>query len=194
MKIDDENFTEVLYEAVTFATNVHRGQKYGNVEYIHHLAATAATLMSFHCWEPELIVAAWLHDTLEDTDATLEDLESRFGARVAALVDAVTDGPGGTRKERKMRPYKLIPTVPGAVTLKIADRLANVTTSIVHNNTKYAEMYAEEHDEFRTIYYCIPADDTATHLMAITLTQHLAPYMVDPLRIMKIEGAEDLRK
>jgi (p)ppGpp synthase/HD superfamily hydrolase len=93
-----------------------------------------------------LAIAAWLHDTVEDTGATREDVAARFGDDVAALVWAVT-GIGKNRKERNEDAYAKIRAYPQAATLKLADRIANVEASA--NVPDKLAMYRNEWPAFR---------------------------------------------
>ncbi len=114
-------------EARRFAVEAHADQRYGDAPYVTHLGAVRSVLADFGHGGP-LAIAAWLHDTVEDTKVTREDVESRFGAEVAALVWAVT-GTGATREERNHSAYAKIQAHPAAATLKLADRVANVEAS-----------------------------------------------------------------
>ena len=114
-------------EARRFAEAAHEGQRYGEAPYVTHLGAVRSALADFGHGGP-LAVAAWLHDTVEDTSVTREEIESRFGADVAALVWAVT-GTGATRPERNASAYAKIQAHPPAAILKLADRIANVEAS-----------------------------------------------------------------
>mgnify|MGYP001567422829 CR=1 FL=1 len=87
-------------QAREFAEKQHAGQLYGTEPYAVHLAAVRAVLASIDA-PPHLCVAAWLHDTVEDTDTTPRELEERFGADVAAVVWAVS-GFGPNRKGRNL--------------------------------------------------------------------------------------------
>jgi (p)ppGpp synthase/HD superfamily hydrolase len=81
--------SEVESRARAFALSAHGEQRYGTHPYVVHLSAVRATLAEFgHAGE--LLVAAWLHDTLEDTTATRVEMRAEFGAEVEALVWAVT--------------------------------------------------------------------------------------------------------
>jgi (p)ppGpp synthase/HD superfamily hydrolase len=132
------------------ALRLHAGQLYGSVPYSTHLEDVVGILIGFGHDDPELLAAAWLHDSLEDTDATSDDLEQSFGRRVADLVGAVTDDPEGVnRKARKARPLRLIPTVPGALLLKLADRIANVKRALTSDSPRYIRMYRGEQGSFR---------------------------------------------
>ena len=67
----------------------HR-RKYSKQPYHVHLEAVAGMVAAVTD-DPEVIAAAWLHDTVEDTPATLDDIEAEFGKPVADLVEELTD-------------------------------------------------------------------------------------------------------
>ena len=79
-------------KAVEFATAAHAGQmrKLSNQPYILHPLQVAETLEKAGFCE-ELVVAGLLHDTVEDTDTTLEQIEREFGTKVSSLVAAHTE-------------------------------------------------------------------------------------------------------
>lgn len=138
-----------IARAREFAIKAHKKQLYGKQPYVVHLDAVVKVLIRFGVSNEDLLTAGYLHDTIEDTATTIQELESTFGNVVASLVDAVTDGFGRNRKEKKERPYKLIPTVPGALVLKLADRIANVEAAKRQGNFGLLNMYAKEQLEFR---------------------------------------------
>ena len=81
---------EFVQSALDFATECHRGQKRESGEpYITHPIFVATELAKLR-QEPHVLAAGLLHDTVEDCDVTNEDIKSRFGDRVARLVDGVT--------------------------------------------------------------------------------------------------------
>lgn len=98
----------VFEQALAFALNAHAGQtrKTGHTPYILHpaeVAAIAATLTD----DPEVLAAAVLHDTVEDTAMTLDDIRKVFGDRVAALVAGDTENQYvGTPREKSWRTRK----------------------------------------------------------------------------------------
>ena len=82
--------TELVAEAYAFADECHQGQTRKSGEpYIAHPLATARLLAGLHL-DPNTIIAALLHDVVEDCGVTLEEVESRYGREVSALVDGVT--------------------------------------------------------------------------------------------------------
>lgn len=81
---------ELLQRAYRFAAKAHKGQKRVSGEpYINHCLAVAIILAELHV-PPVVVAAGLLHDTVEDTNVTLDDLRQEFGEEVAKLVDGVT--------------------------------------------------------------------------------------------------------
>ena len=119
---------EEVLKARAYAIMMHGDQTYDDEPYVVHLDAVAEILVEFGYDDTDLLVAAYLHDVIEDTEATHVDVAARFGERAAALVYAVTSEEGHpNRKTRNAATYaNRTVKEPGAVTLKAADRLANV--------------------------------------------------------------------
>lgn len=84
----------MIDRAIGFAARKHEGQyrKIGDVPYIAHPMGVAMILMQMGCRE-EVIAAALLHDTLEDTNATFQDICDQFGQEVADIVAGCTELP-----------------------------------------------------------------------------------------------------
>ncbi len=131
-------------EARRFAEERHADQRYGVRPYVVHLEAVRGVLQDFR-YGGELGIAAWLHDVVEDTPTSREEIASRFGDEVASLVWAVT-GIGRNRKERCASAYEKIRAHPAAATLKLADRIANVEAS---RGSHQLLMYRAEWPSFR---------------------------------------------
>jgi len=134
--------------AKEFAIAAHGEQKYGDLPYSYHLEKVAEALERFGYNDPELISAAWLHDVVEDTDTTIEEVRKEFGDRVAELVFAVTNEPGINRKERHSKTYIKIKKLSDAIVLKLADRIAN-TESSIETKSKLLGMYKKEFPHFK---------------------------------------------
>lgn len=132
-----------------FAATKHGGQQYScGLPYTHHLASVELVLRRFGYTELDLLVAAWLHDVIEDTDCKAKEIAEMFGLDVAALVNAVTNEPGANRKIRHALTYPKIRAMPRAVCLKLADRIANVEAG-----GRLVEMYKKEHEDFKRALY-----------------------------------------
>jgi len=147
--------TEPVEKAEEFATKCHEGQMYGDVPYIEHSRAVVAVLERFgHLKEIAPYVSllkqgCWLHDTVEDTDATELDVLEIFGAETAFLVSTVTNKPNFTRKQKSVEIYPRIKAAGIISTaLKLLDRIANVENSIATGNKGIFSMYKKEQPEF----------------------------------------------
>jgi guanosine-3',5'-bis(diphosphate) 3'-pyrophosphohydrolase len=142
----------LLEKARDFALKAHGDQTYGPYPYRHHLEAVAANAREFG-FPLAAVAAAWLHDTVEDTEVTREEIEREFGPEVAALVEGVTNEYGRNRAERKARTMpKTKAAGKMAVGLKLADRIANVTACLDDRDPKNTSMlrcYRREHPAFR---------------------------------------------
>lgn len=111
----------LFLQAYRFAQKKHEGQKYNNQEFMVHPNLTAKILYAmsdFENFDENLIAAALLHDTLEDTNTTYEELEQEFGIIIASLVQEVTKQGSNTFPNLKTQ---------RGVMLKFADRLSNIS-------------------------------------------------------------------
>lgn len=136
--------------AANFAAAAHKlrnhRRKYTNDPYIVH-PAEVAKLVSMVCFDEDVICAAWLHDVVEDTVFTIDDIHCLFGARVATLVEQLTDvavPSDGNRKVRAEinRKHTAI-ACDDAKTIKLADLISN-TKSIVDHDPDFAVVYLKE--------------------------------------------------
>lgn len=125
----------VLLDALHFAATRHTGDyRKGpmpdgtRIPYINHPIAVARQLAVVGgVTDADVLCAAVLHDTVEDTPTTNQELEARFGARVAALVAEVTDDPRLKSAERKLVQEREAPTKsPLGKLIRIADKTCNV--------------------------------------------------------------------
>lgn len=119
-----------LLDALNFAAVRHRDQRRKGKQgapYVNHLIEVAHLLASHGVEDEELLVAAVLHDVVEDTPATCEDVAQRFGTRVAAIVAEVTDDdsqPFWERKQGQILGAPLLTT--DAQNLRVADKVSNL--------------------------------------------------------------------
>lgn len=153
----DRDDTEMLRAARTLAQESHAGQTYGDpvleIPYSFHLAQVVGTLLRFGVTEPDLLAAGWLHDVLEDTDASTAAVRFATNDRVTTLVTLLTDGEGQNRAQRRAVMLARLAAWPSAddrsdaVTVKLADRLANVEASLLSADKRLL-MYAKEHPAF----------------------------------------------
>jgi (p)ppGpp synthase/HD superfamily hydrolase len=122
--------------AIKYATVHHKHQNWGKFPYLHHLLNVHATLMHYLPTATlEQQVAAILHDVVEDTDATLEDVEYTFGGEVSGLVHALTNRVKGDNALKNS--LAKLSVVPDAIPIKCADRMVNAlkTTADLINET-----------------------------------------------------------
>jgi (p)ppGpp synthase/HD superfamily hydrolase len=121
--------------AMQLAEHVHRGQgrASGDYPYFLHLVAVASILIAAGA-DDELIIAALLHDSVEDTDLTITEVEDEFGSGVARLVAAVTKQrvPGMRKEEIHRLTEEYMRSADGEeAALKAADLLANISDLIL---------------------------------------------------------------
>jgi len=127
----------LIFRALRFASRKHAGQVRKGAErapYINHPIAVAYYLVTEgNITDPAVLAAAILHDTVEDTDTSEEELREEFGDEVASLVMEVTDDQSLPREVRKQLQVEHAPAkTAGATQIKIADKLANIT-DITHS-------------------------------------------------------------
>ncbi len=121
----------LLLEALQFATVKHRHQRRKNSEavpYINHPIEVATTLWKVGgIREITTLMAALLHDTLEDTDATEQEILEQFGKEVLSLVEEVTDDKNLSKQQRKLKQIETAPNKSiAAKQIKLADKICNI--------------------------------------------------------------------
>lgn len=127
---------EIIVKAFNFANVAHRGIKRRSGEaYIMHPLAVARVVVREIGLGSTSICAALLHDVVEDTDYTVEDIENLFGPKIAQIVDGLTKISGGVFAEKASEQAenfrKLLLTMSNdirVVLIKMADRLHNMRT------------------------------------------------------------------
>ena len=169
----------LAYDAMMFAREAHKAQrrKYTNNPYVDHLAevagivATVAAPVRVETGEfvsEAMIATAWLHDCREDQGITGEEIEERFGMRVAVGVALLSDFEQGNRAERKAASRARLASAPGWVqTIKCADLISN-TSSIVQHDPKFAAVYLEEK---RLLLAVMDRADRRLHALAMAQAQ-----------------------
>ncbi len=123
--------TQTLVDALAFAADKHRRQRRKDAEaspYINHPIALARVLsVEAGLADAKLLAAAVLHDTLEDTETSYEELRERFGRTVAAVVLEVTDDKTLPKEERKRLQIEHAAHISRRAKLvKLADKICNV--------------------------------------------------------------------
>jgi guanosine-3',5'-bis(diphosphate) 3'-pyrophosphohydrolase len=136
----------LVSEAAELAARRHNGMARkgrGNEPYINHLAEVANLLSAAtEGGDAELVAAGWLHDSIEDTETTREELAQKFSDRVASLVVECTDDMSLPKAERRRLQVVHAPhKSPGAKLIKIADKISNIGARILPDPN------AEERDD-----------------------------------------------
>ena len=144
----DDKQDDLELRAMEFATRKHEGQKrkYTGENYIVHPKEVAAIVYSIS-HTPAMLAAAWLHDTVEDTNTTLHEIGAEFGGLVRNLVYWLTDSStlaDGNRAKRKTDYCaKMLMAPTAAKTVKLADLISN-TRTIVQYDPNFAVVYMRE--------------------------------------------------
>jgi len=136
-------------EALAYATKAHAGQtRSGGDPYITHPMRVADHIRKYkqsHNLDA-LISAAYLHDTIEDTDTTQEALHDLFGGLVASLVKELTSDPEEIKKVGKAQylAHKMAAMSSYGLVIKLADRLDNVKDITTAKTPQWRAKYAAE--------------------------------------------------
>lgn len=141
----------IVEKAKLFATAAHAAvgqkRKYTGEDYIVHPAEVVEILKTTRNVTAEMLSAAWLHDTLEDTQVSYGLLNQEFGTEIADMVlwlSDVSKPEDGNRNYRKMLDRQHIAAAPADVqTIKCCDLCAN-TRSILAYDKNFAKVYLEE--------------------------------------------------
>jgi (p)ppGpp synthase/HD superfamily hydrolase len=124
--------TEPIERAASFAAEAHNGQvrKFGGGDYIIHPERVAGRVAELDGVTETMIIAAWLHDVVEDTPVTAETVASEFGREVAELVLELTkvgEGEGLSRAEKHAANLEALAHISNpAKRIKMCDRIDNL--------------------------------------------------------------------
>lgn len=122
---------KLVLKAALFAAQKHSQQRRKDADaspYINHPLTVAYLISEIGgVTDPEQLAAALLHDTLEDTETSPEELEAEFGPRVRRIVEEVTDDKRLPKAERKRQQIAHAPTISKeAALIKLGDKIANI--------------------------------------------------------------------
>jgi guanosine-3',5'-bis(diphosphate) 3'-pyrophosphohydrolase len=125
----------LILKAAHFAAKKHRDQrrkdKHASPYIIHPISVALAITQIGGVDDPEILAAALLHDTLEDTATKPEELEAEFGKKVCEYVLDVSDDKTLPKDERKRRQIEHAKKISkGAALIKLGDKISNVTDVI----------------------------------------------------------------
>lgn len=156
-----------IIKALEFAAVKHRNQvrKGTSIPYIVHPVHVAAILAKFH-YDDELIMAGYLHDTVEDTETTIDEIEEAFGSRVARLVAFNTETKSHTWEDRKRHTIESLQDNenPDGAIVMLADKLANIESM--------TDGYAKEGETMWTIFKRGKVDQRWYYLSIVEALRH----------------------
>jgi (p)ppGpp synthase/HD superfamily hydrolase len=137
----------LLERAENYAVKMHKNQRYGDMPYKYHLDCVvgAVSLFDKSDYVVEHQAIAFLHDVLEDTEATYDELVNYFGNSIADSVLALTK-----TGEPNLDYYAKVRSNPSASVVKICDRIANMQNSVGH---PLAKKYIREYPGFKASLY-----------------------------------------
>lgn len=190
----EENQLQELERAVDFATKAHKGQKRMSGEpYITHPLSVANTLIDWGM-DIDSVLAGVLHDTVEDTEATMEEIESLFGKNVALLVEGVTKVSKARSGMQDLENYlpqtkdnlsKLLIAIGQdvrVIIIKLADRLHNLSTLQHLPKEKQKKIARESLEVFGPM-----ADKLGMGRVRVQV-EELSYKYIDPVEYKKMEG------
>lgn len=140
--------------ARNFAIEKHGDQKYGMFDYQIHLINVVNVLLRNNILPNsekniDLWISAWLHDILEDTATSGQELADEFGDNISETVWALSDEGNGGRNEKKQKMYQKLVLNQDGIIIKLADRIANLEFSIINGSKDKIEMYLLENKELK---------------------------------------------
>lgn len=143
----------VIISTINFAAEKHKNQRRKDPEktpYINHPIGVACILtQEANITDSLVIQAAILHDTVEDTDTSLDEIEDRFGKKVRDIVDEVTDDKSLPKLERKRLQIEHAPgTSYEAKLVKLADKLYNLRDLERSTPSGWSEQRVQEYFEW----------------------------------------------
>lgn len=133
-----------LIRAIDFSANAHKNQRSKDINetpYINHPIRVARLISESGCNDEDILISALLHDVVEDTFVTIDEIEREFGYRVRSIVEQVTDDKSLPKVTRKMLQVEKAPTKCfGAKMVKLADKLDNLS----QQDTSPPESWSDE--------------------------------------------------
>ncbi len=186
--------SEKIDRAVALACEAHEGQmRYAGGDYVCHPLQVACILIELGM-DNEAIVAAILHDVVEDTGVELDDIKRQFGENVALLVDGVTkitQMPFSTREEEQAENVRKMLMAMSkdirVIIIKLADRLHNMRTNSGWHPQKRRDKAKETLDIYAPIAHRLGIRAIKEELEDISL------HLLDPMGCEEIEQNLNMR-
>jgi guanosine-3',5'-bis(diphosphate) 3'-pyrophosphohydrolase len=124
----------LLFKALAFSAEKHTKQRRKDIDktpYINHPISLANILAQRWVIDENVLCAAILHDTIEDTETTVEELQEHFGEKITSIVLEVTDDKSLEKSVRKQKQVEHAASISHEAKLvKLADKIANITDII----------------------------------------------------------------
>jgi len=145
---------ELFMKAITFAAAKHKNQfRKGSDQcpYINHPLYVTSILVKVGVLDLNLLIAALLHDTVEDTKTSPEEIENEFNTEIKNLVLEVTDDKSLSKEKRKLLQVENTPhKSDGAKLLKIADKISNLEDIASHPPVFWTKLRKMEYIKWAT--------------------------------------------
>ncbi len=193
--VDKQYDIEKIMKAYNLANEAHEGQLRSSGDpYISHPIAVASILVDY-CMDTDTIVAALLHDVVEDTDISLEEIKKKFGDDVALMVDGVTkigQVPLNTKEEQQAENIRKILMAMSkdirVIIIKLADRLHNMRTLDARPAHKQRKTSLETMNFYAPIAHRLGMSDVKEEM------EDIAIHYLDPYGCKEIERQLELHK
>ena len=184
-----------IMRAYELADGAHSGQmRSSGDKYITHPIAVASILLDY-CMDTDTICAALLHDVVEDTEITLEELKKKFGEDVAVMVDGVTKiglVPLNSKEEQQAENIRKILMAMSkdirVIIIKLADRLHNMRTLYARPAHKQLKTSLETMNYYAPIAHRLGMSDVKEEM------EDIAIHYLDPYGCQEVERQLDIHK
>ena len=158
----EQNILDLIYDAYCFGKKAHEGQKRKSGEpYFNHCIAVATVLADWGM-DQNIVISGLLHDTIEDTHITKQDINNRYGSDILFLVESVTNLSGikfNSRNQQKaenfMKMFISFANDIRAIIIKLADRLHNLRTISYLSKIKQRRLALESKEIFSPLAHRI---------------------------------------
>ncbi len=193
--VDKQYDVDKIMQAYTLANDAHKGQVRSSGDpYISHPVAVASILVDY-CMDTDTVVSALLHDVVEDTDISLEEIRKKFGDDVALMVDGVTkigQVPLNTKEEQQAENIRKILMAMSkdirVIIIKLADRLHNMRTLDARPPHKQRKTSLETMNFYAPIAHRLGMSDVKEEM------EDIAIHYLDPYGCKEIERQLELQK
>ncbi len=200
--ITDENDLKSIEDAYNFILKKHEGQfRKSGEPYYHHLIEVAYIIASLKCG-PSTITAGLLHDVVEDTDVTIEEIEKRWGSEVSKIVDALTKIQRlklsrFTAEDFEAEDHRKIFIGMAkdirVIIIKLADRLHNMRTLASLSSERQLSISKETMEVFVPIAHRLGLDNIKCELADLCL-KYLEPKKFEEITSLLSKKEKSLKK